>query len=294
MKIDIVVPWVNPSDSEWVKSFNEYRKMESGEKDDVRFRDMGTMKYWFRSIEQNSGWFNKIFLILASESQVPEWLDTTNPKLRIVYHREFIPESELPTFNSSVINCYIPFIKELSETYVLYNDDFFVFDKVAESDFFVDGIPSNFHTKRTIYPTGDSSWYSNIKNNFLLMEGLTKSKEHGYPDHGPISMLKSVQLFLWKKLGGEFKNALNGSRFRKPKNVTDWIFFDAQYQLGKMKKLDKSIVQYINKPEYSISRKIVCFNDNENLSTDAKYNAFKKAVTKSLNDALPKKSSFEK
>ena len=100
------------------KQFLFWKEKETGEKGDCRFRDMDTFNYWFRAIEKNCPWCRYIFLILASKSQIPAWLNIDHPKLKIVYHDEFIPKDELPTFNSSVINCYLPFISELGELLV--------------------------------------------------------------------------------------------------------------------------------------------------------------------------------
>ena len=121
--IDIVIPWVNPNDNEWQKDYNYWKEKETGEKNPCRFRDLETFNYWFRAIEKNCPWYRYIFLILASPSQIPSWLNVNHPRLKIVYHKDFIPLKELPTFNSSVINCYVPFIKELSDKYILFNDE---------------------------------------------------------------------------------------------------------------------------------------------------------------------------
>ncbi|WP_407192009.1 hypothetical protein [Citrobacter freundii] len=37
---------------------------------------------------------------LVTCGQIPSWIDTKNKKLNIVFHKDFIPEEYLPTFNS--------------------------------------------------------------------------------------------------------------------------------------------------------------------------------------------------
>lgn len=55
--IDIVVPWVNSQDKSWIakkekfKNFNLKERIETGSSDE-RYRDYGTLKYLFRSIEK--------------------------------------------------------------------------------------------------------------------------------------------------------------------------------------------------------------------------------------------------
>ena len=89
-KIDFVILWVDGSDKEWLNEKNKY----SNEKIDVvndakRYRDYDLLKYWFRGVEQNAPWVNKIHLV--TYGHLPKWLDTTHPKLNIVNHKDFIP-----------------------------------------------------------------------------------------------------------------------------------------------------------------------------------------------------------
>ena len=291
--VDIIVPWVNPSDSMWKKDFDYWKQKESGQKDACRFRDMGVFNYWFRSIERNMPWVHYIFLVLASQSQIPAWLNTEHPKLKIIYHDQFIPKSELPTFNSSVINCYIPFIEELSNNYILFNDDFFAVRPIDENEYFMNNRPCVKGHPVVNTPTGNTPWYSNIRNNFNYMNSIFGEQPHLYPDHGPISMTKSLQLFIWHKMNGIFTRALSDSRFRKGKNITDWVFVDAAYQAKMVNNNVKSIVQYINRPNFHFNNKIVCLNDNERL-TEEQYNQFKKQVRNELNKLFPNKSELEK
>nr|WP_277750430.1 hypothetical protein [Latilactobacillus curvatus] len=37
------------------------------------YRDYGLFKYWFRSIEKNAPWVNKVYLV--TEDHLPEWLN---------------------------------------------------------------------------------------------------------------------------------------------------------------------------------------------------------------------------
>lgn len=289
--IDIVIPWVNPNDKNWQKDFTYWKQKESGQKDPCRFRDMGIFNFWFRCIEQNMQWVRYIFLILANETQIPSWLNDNHPKLKIVYHSEFIPASELPTFNSSVINCFVPFIKEVSSNYILFNDDFFVIKPIEEREFFINDIPvANFRMSKCPTPSG-APWYYNLANNCKLMENITKRKDHFLPDHGPIAFDKNIQLFIWYKAKKELESGLEKSKFRQNKNFTDWIFFDAQGQLKRLKKLNTPIVQYVNKPNVQYRQKIICVNDNE-LLTDTSFDEFTKDTITKLSGF--KKSRFER
>lgn len=131
-KIDFVIPFVNPSDPEWMKSFKEHPKANI----DCRFRDWGTLPYVFRSIEKHLPWINQLVLIVASETQIPAWVDTT--KVKVVLHKDFIPAQYLPTFNSNTIEMFLGNIKGITEHFIYSNDDIFFLGDMKKTDFFTE------------------------------------------------------------------------------------------------------------------------------------------------------------
>lgn len=136
---DLVVPYVDSSDKNWQELFNEYNPIKDKEVEDInavnRFRGQGEFfRYFFRCVEKNMPWINKIHLLVQSESQIPNWLD--RDKVHVVYHDEFIPKEFLPTFNSTCIEMFIPFIPNLSEHFIYTNDDNYVVSPVSVSNFF--------------------------------------------------------------------------------------------------------------------------------------------------------------
>jgi hypothetical protein len=93
-----------------------------------------------RSAEKYAPWIRKIFIV--TDNQTPEWLDTTNPKIKIVDHKEIMPEAGLPCFNACVIEYFICKIPDLSEHFLYANDDMFFNADVQPSCFFEkDGYP---------------------------------------------------------------------------------------------------------------------------------------------------------
>lgn len=89
-----------------------------------------------------------------------------NKKLEIVFHDEFIPEQLLPTFNSNVIECYIDNIPNLSENFVLFNDDCFILNKIEIEDFFNNqGLPVD---ADELYPVNTSVSYGHIMLNNVI------------------------------------------------------------------------------------------------------------------------------
>ena len=135
MSIDFVLPWVDGNDPEWIKVRNSY----SGYYTESRYREWDILKYWFRSVETYAPWVRKVHLITCG--QVPQWLNTKHPKLNLVFHKDYIPEKWLPTFSANPIELNIHRIKELSESFVYFNDDMYLCAPCREEDFFKNGLP---------------------------------------------------------------------------------------------------------------------------------------------------------
>ena len=147
-KIDFVVTWVDGGDREWLAWKRRYldaaasgpSSLAGGEANaDCRYRDCGLLKYWFRAIEKFAPWADRVFFVTCG--QKPEWLDESNPKLRQVSHSDYIPAEYLPTFHSDTIELNLHRIPDLSERFVLFNDDMFLLRPSVPEHFFRDGLP---------------------------------------------------------------------------------------------------------------------------------------------------------
>ena len=97
-KIDLVYLWVNGNDTKWQEEKEEWQTRlnipSGGSANNCRFIDNQELKYSLRSVEMNAPWINHIFIV--TNGQVPEWLDTTHPKITIVTHKEIMPSEALP------------------------------------------------------------------------------------------------------------------------------------------------------------------------------------------------------
>ena len=115
MDIDVVIPWVDPTDKEWQASKNKFLKDLNNDKVDNsenRFRDWDNFKYVFRGIDKFMPWVHKIYLITCG--QVPDWMNKeADDRLVIVNHSDYIPKEYLPTFSSHPIELNLHRIKEL-------------------------------------------------------------------------------------------------------------------------------------------------------------------------------------
>lgn len=310
--IDIVVPWVNPADKKW-QELNKMYSKNKGDNSKQRTRDIHIFKYFFRGIEENCPWVRKIHLLLQSPSQIPAWLDTSNPKLHIVYHDQYIPEEFLPTFNTFVIEAFFHKIPDLSENFITCNDDFIFTNLTTEEDYFIDNLPvdypkiSKFLTANPIHELFCSSdKYKNFFQNILHASHTIEEKITGkyikyYNFHVPFGLKKSFLEEIWNNHNKLLLSALKDSRFRREYNFVSWLYRYIRLDLGQYVKSKKVITDFSYR-ELGVSnikdimddiliKKIVVLNDmlnekNEMLIADW--------ITKILEARFPNKSSFEK
>lgn len=186
-KIDIVIPWVNNNDKEWLKKKNEFlNKSVFNAKlaTKNRFLDYGTLRYVLRSIEKNMPWINNVFLL--TDEQKPEWLKQNT--LNLVSHKEFI-RGELPTFNSNVIMTNINHISNLSEKFIIFNDEFIVWNSTKSTDYFLNGLPVDSLIETGTVPEADDFFHISQNGVAIVNKFFNKRK---------ILRKKPLLFFNWK------------------------------------------------------------------------------------------------
>ncbi len=318
--IDLVYLWVDGSDIEWLKKKQLYLTGSDNLTEEAicncRFRDNDELKMLLRSIEKHLPWINKIYIV--TDNQIPKWLDTTNPKIKVVFHKDFIPKEVLPTFNSTVIEMFLDQIPELSEHFLYANDDFFV-NCDLQPDFFFKSkdIPIVRLQTSTCQKLASKTSYAY---SVLRMQNLIKENYGKFYDLEPHHNIDAYTKTLYKDCREKFKeeykkNAKN--RFRDNNDIqrsltlfyalangqaelkivprTDFrlpcgtkIFniltgryrVDSKYIGGNKNKLIKRF--------YFVNPKLFCIND---VGT-SKLNLI--AQKQLLTNLFPKKSSFEK
>lgn len=326
-KIDFVIPWVDGNDPEWIKDKMKY-STEVGDMNINRFRDYDNLQYLFRGIEENAKWVNKIFFI--TWGHVPNWLDISNPKLRIVKHEEFIPKKYLPTFNSNVIELNLHRIKDLSERFVLFNDDLFILKKIKKEDFFHYGLPNDIYVE--YIKKNCSNRHKDIRNNnlkildkyFIKYETTKKNirkvfnikyginnyktlinlKNREYSDflgyHLTQSFLKSTMTEVWNKENDLLEESCY-NRFRANTDIGRGIFrywqlLNGRFNPYNVNKLGKYFIlqddnSLLLKTIKNKKYKIICINDsNPNID----FEKSKTEINKVFSEIFPNKSSFEK
>ena len=208
MDIDIVIPWVDDSDEKWRKEYLQYKPGANCDSDEARYRDWNVFKYWFRGIEKYAPWVRKIHFL--TYGHIPSWLDTTNPKLNIVNHKDFIPEKYLPTFSSHPIELNMHRIPDLAEHFIYFNDDVYLTQPTKPEDFFVDGKPVDTAVMAVVDNEDNTNFMPYIMLNILGIINMefpkkktiknNKSKWFS-PKYGK-GMLKNMYLYPFKYFTG--------------------------------------------------------------------------------------------
>jgi len=143
--IDVVIPWVDDSDPEWIASRDKYMGEYHENKKHLAhyFRDWDTLRYVFRSIEKHMPWVRYIHFLTCGH--IPKWMNTENPKLKIHRHADFFSkDSALPVFSARPIEMNLMNIPGLAEHFIYFNDDTFVARPTPPERFFHNGLPLDY------------------------------------------------------------------------------------------------------------------------------------------------------
>lgn len=312
--VDIVYLWCDSSDEVWrEKKNNELKKygknLDSDSVSECRFIDNDELKYSLRSLEKFAPWINNIFIV--TDNQVPQWLDTNNPKIHIVDHSEILSDEALPTFNASAIEVALYKIPNLSEYFLFANDDMF-FGNFVEKSFFYNenGYPIFRFSKRRIinkiyrhlYGYMICTAYNLVKKNF------GDSCPH-FPHHNIDAYRKSDM----EKCYLEFKDGFDKTekqKFREKECIQRSIFGYYSISKGlasykivdtfaerfvsflKSQKIDSLLIE-LRASKLKLIKKyrpcLFCLNDSLKTTDEDRI-----AMKQFLDEKFPKPSSFEK
>ena len=328
--IDFVITWVDGNDPKWIEEKNKYSDTKiTAANSEVRFRDWENLHFWFRSVEKYAPWVNKIHFV--TWGHVPEWLDTTNEKINIVKHEDFIPAEYLPTFSSHTIELNLHRIEGLAEQFVYFNDDMFLTAPTKAEDFFKDGIPLDTAALNCVYFNRDTAGHyhgadlivinknftlkNSFKGNRLKWLNIKNGKKncirtfllslwHWFPgfyyQHVANGFLKSTFQEVWEK---EY-DILNDTclhKFRQLGDVNQWVMKFWQLASGNFIVRKDSFAKCIHISEDNFEElcrivvegkySMICANDTEK-TVDFINNKVK--LNNAFKIILNEKSSFEK
>lgn len=326
--IDFVQTWVDGNDPAWRARRQPYLPDSSHvDSKEIRYRDWKLLHYWFRGVEKFAPWVRYVYLV--TDRQCPEWLRKEHPKLRLVDHRDYIPAEYLPTFSSRVIELNLHRLPDLSEHFVLFNDDTFIIKPLKPETFFCNGLPAddgilspvivtqlidtgctmtnnmcviNHHfNKKETFRAAPWKWL-NPKYGIKLMRTLMLLPWRHFPgfynDHLPQPFLKSTFEEVWEAQP-EILHRTCTHRFRDyQRDVNQWLI--RYWQLAGNRFVPASPsrgkdLQVLRESTFEHIKKrrtaMVCVNDNENI-TD--FEERRDRLEGLLHEILPEPSSFEK
>lgn len=169
-QIDIVISWVNESNSKWISDYNAYSKKVKKKFytcfDNIIEFDQ--LRYSLRTIDKYFECYRKIFLVVPDSDHKPKWLNN-NPKIEVINHSTIYSNyfnwlriekcnksskknlqrndnsfdengidisNYLPTFNFNSVSYMIPFVPNLLEHFIFLNGQIFFGKNTFISDFF--------------------------------------------------------------------------------------------------------------------------------------------------------------
>jgi hypothetical protein len=139
--IDAVYTWVDGDDPRWqARKRTAYEAAGLGSLHEFaihpsRFTSHDELRYSMRSLDMYADWIRQVYLV--TDDQVPDWLDTSHPKIRVVSHQElFGDRGASPTFNSHAIESQLHHVDGLADHYIYLNDDVFFGRAVTPEHFF--------------------------------------------------------------------------------------------------------------------------------------------------------------
>lgn len=293
--MDAVITYVNGLDPIWQKEYAEAVGMDTFL--DKRFRDWGTLKYLLRGIQTCMPFIRNVYLVVSSESQVPQWADRDN--LHVVLHRDIIPEKFLPVFNSTAIEMFLHRIEGLDEKYLYFNDDFFPMLPMAEEDFFEDG-KASIHQASHLFVMGNLFRY-HVRNSYRFAckaAGVSPGIFFRRPSHTVAPFFRSQCEELYDSHQEEICASV--SPLRERYNLNQYLYADyiCLKGLSNGKRISNrhfslavagfdKIVEFIACP----STKLVCINDVK-IGQD-EFLSFQKRLLGAFEGRFPQKSRFE-
>jgi len=292
--VDVVITYVDGNDPLWQA---DYAAVNGGKPLVKRYRDWGTLPYLLRGIREFMPFVDNVYLLVSRESQIPSWADTQ--RLNIVCHRDIMPASCLPTFNSASIELFLHRIPGLKERYIYFNDDNFPVSMMKEEDFFIDGKAVSGYSN-CILALNVFKKHTRGSDRFARKAaGMSSSLFFKRPQHSCAPMLRSLCEELYDAHTDEI--IATATPLRRSCNLNQYVYRDYALFKGvavnrrisnKHISMASSSAEKIKRFLASPTANLVCINDVQ--MSDEKAAVLHEAIHKSFGLMFPKKSEFEK
>lgn len=306
--MDIIIPFVSCKDKVWFKNYLRFacskeNRMPQIKLDYAYFYDYGTLQYVLRGIDKFMPYVDNVFLVVSNIEQVPDYVDQS--KVKVVLHKDFIPEKYLPTFQANTIEMFMYNIPGLGEEFVYFNDDTIPVSPIKYDELFKDGLPCiNFiENDVTIFPSGRifNISFGEARNTAqsLTNENINYNGPALRPQHAPIPYLKSVcdEVVTLPRHNSLLK--FYTSHFRSPRNLNQYFWSDILYFLNKYVQSDLKL-KYITTQEIDTldinettkSNQYLCINDFG--SDTHMLSEISEIIKNKLDTILPDRCKYEK
>ncbi|MGH3098008.1 MAG: stealth family protein [Streptosporangiales bacterium] len=311
--VDAVYTWVDGDDPAWQQ--RKLRRLAALDNTALpehtaavcRYDSHDELRYSLRSLEMFAPWIRRVYLV--TDDQVPDWLDTDNPRIRVVSHRELFADSTaLPTFNSHAIESQLYRLPGVSEHFIYFNDDFFLGRPVEPNLFFLSNGMARFFAstvKIGEFPQNleDSPVMTAAKNNRDLIAsrfGVTVTNRF---QHTPYALRASVL----RDMAEDFQEAFAATAcapFRSRSDIAIASSLHHYYAYATGRAVPGSIAYtYVDLGGATVERRLAqlldkrkydtfCINQTELTETDPEESV--RLLQRFLDDYFPLASSFER
>lgn len=220
--IDVVYMWVDGSDPEWRD--RKARRLEelghSGAAEallESRFRQFDELRYSLRSVERYAEWVRNVFLV--TDRQRPHWLTESGTNLKLVDHREILPASAMPTFNSHAITASLHRIPGISDQFLLFNDDVLLGRPVAPELFFQDNGVAKFFLSQTRITSEPARAHeqARVRSRELIQTATGLMPTH-VMKHTPVAFNRQLLSDLEEEFAAEWRSTVHNT-FRSPADI---------------------------------------------------------------------------
>lgn len=285
-KIDVVFTWVNHDDENWRKLYQKHKASTTSNTDSqesARFINRDELKYSLRSILKYLPWVNNIHIL--SNCAPPDWLNVDHPRIRWVHHENIMDEKYLPTFSSHCIETYLHHVRDLTEHFLYFNDDFFVNRFLPPETFFLSNglsVPNLEEYGMVNGPVeiGAPDYVNGARNGAQLIKDKFSVVPTQLHKHAPYALRKSVL----QEMEKEFEPAVSRTRATKFRHHTDismvsFLYHHYAFETGKaapqnhetilVKASSGRIEALLELLEESSHVETFCLNDGEESGDDA-------------------------
>lgn len=219
-KSAIVYTWVNGSEPCYNKRRERAGLTPGGSSRD---KEMGELKYSIRSLLKFAPWLEGPIYIVTP-GQIPDWLDTSNPRIQVVDQDDLLPKDKVtvPNFDTNVIEQFLHKIPGLTDTFIHMNDDYLFIKPVVPNRFFTCDGGLQFLTEinhiRHVKGQKSNAWLASVRNTVELAD-KTYGGEHVYNflKHAPFVYSRKA----FEKIHEKFASELHASHSHQVRHHED-------------------------------------------------------------------------